>query len=58
MRSLFDGLQPGVVVVEGIWPNDRFIEGGIGINVLTGADPGPPFGGAVFHDTAVWLEGE
>ena len=53
----FDGLQPGVVVVEGIWPNDRFIEG-IGINVLTGADPGPPFGGAVFHDTAVWLKGE
>jgi len=53
----FDGLQPGVVVVEGIWPNDCFIEG-IGINVLTGADPGPPFGGAVFHDTAVWLKGE
>jgi anaerobic selenocysteine-containing dehydrogenase len=53
----FDGLQAGVVVVEGIWPNDRFIEG-IGINVLTGADPGPPFGGAVFHDTAVWLKGE
>ena len=53
----FDGLQPGVVVVEGIWPNDGFIEG-IGINVLTGADPGLPFGGAVFHDTAVWLKGE
>lgn len=53
----FDGLQPGVVVVEGIWPNGSFIEG-IGINVLTGADPGPPFGGAVFHDTAVWLKPE
>ena len=24
-------------------------------NVLTGADPGRPLGGAVFHDTAVWL---
>lgn len=50
----FDGLQPGVVVVEGIWPNDCFVEGR-GINVLTGADPGRPLGGAVFHDTAVWL---
>ncbi|WP_158046438.1 molybdopterin-containing oxidoreductase family protein [Skermanella pratensis] len=50
----FDGLQAGVVVVEGIWPNDCFVEGR-GINVLTGADPGPPLGGAVFHDTAVWL---
>ena len=53
----FDGLQPGVVVVEGIWPNDSFIEGR-GINTLTGADPGPPHGGAVFHDTAVWLKAE
>ena len=53
----FDGLQPGVMVVEGIWPNGSFIEG-IGINVLTGADPAPPFGGAVFHDTAVWLKAE
>jgi anaerobic selenocysteine-containing dehydrogenase len=53
----FDGLQPGVVVVEGIWPNKCFIEG-IGINALTGADPGPPAGGAVFHDTAVWLRAE
>lgn len=50
----FDGLQAGVVVVEGIWPNDCFVEGR-GINVLTGADPGRPLGGAVFHDTAVWL---
>ncbi len=50
----FDGLQPGVVVVEGIWPNAAFEEG-FGINTLTSADAGPPFGGAVFHDTAVWL---
>ena len=50
----FDGLQPGVVVVEGIWPNAAFEEGA-GINTLVGADPGPPIGGAVFHDTAVWL---
>lgn len=50
----FDGLQPGVVVVESIWPNADFEEG-IGINALVSADPGPPLGGAVFHDTAVWL---
>ncbi|HEY3909882.1 MAG TPA: molybdopterin-dependent oxidoreductase [Stellaceae bacterium] len=50
----FDGLQPRVVVVEGIWPNHAFEEG-IGINLLTSADPGPPRGGAVFHDTSVWL---
>jgi anaerobic selenocysteine-containing dehydrogenase len=51
---LFDGLQPGVVVVESIWPNSAFEEG-IGINALTSADAGPPKGGAVFHDTAVWI---
>jgi anaerobic selenocysteine-containing dehydrogenase len=50
----FDGLQPGVVVVESIWPNSAFEEG-IGINALTSADAGPPKGGAVFHDTAIWL---
>jgi anaerobic selenocysteine-containing dehydrogenase len=50
----FDGLQRGVVVVEGIWPNAAFEEGA-GINTLTSADAGPPVGGAVFHDTAVWL---
>jgi anaerobic selenocysteine-containing dehydrogenase len=49
-----DGQQPGVLVVEGIWPNRNF-EGGIGINRLTSAEPGYPIGGAVFHDTAVWL---
>ncbi|MBL26389.1 MAG: dehydrogenase [Rhodospirillaceae bacterium] len=52
--ELFDGLQPGVVVVESIWPNHAFEEG-IGINTLIGADPGPPDGGAVFHDSAVWV---
>ncbi|MGO8919179.1 MAG: molybdopterin oxidoreductase family protein [Stellaceae bacterium] len=50
----FDGLQRGVLVVEGIWPNHAFEEG-IGINALISADPGLPNGGAVFHDTAVWL---
>ena len=50
----FDGLQPRVVVVEGLWPNHAFEEG-VGINLLTSADPGLPCGGAVFHDTSVWL---
>ena len=29
---------------------------GQGINTLTSAEPGPPNGGAVFHDTAVWIK--
>lgn len=48
------GQARGVVVVEGIWPNRDF-EGGVGINALTSAEPGYPNGGAVFHDTAVWV---
>jgi anaerobic selenocysteine-containing dehydrogenase len=48
------GQQRGVVVVEGIWPN-KYFENGIGINAITGADPGWPRGGAAFHDTAVWV---
>ena len=52
--KLFDGLQPGVVVVESVWPNADF-EGGIGINALTSDEPVAPNGGAAFHDTAVWM---
>jgi anaerobic selenocysteine-containing dehydrogenase len=52
--KLFDGLQPGVVVVEGLWPNSDFV-GGMGINVLTSDAPALPNGGAVFHDTSVWM---
>ena len=48
------GMQRRVVIVEGLWPNSAFEEG-IGINLLTSADPGLPGGGAVFHDTSVWL---
>ena len=48
------GQQRGVVIVEGIWPNRNF-ETGIGINAVTSAEPGWPNGGAVFHDTAVWI---
>ncbi|HMB77437.1 MAG TPA: molybdopterin dinucleotide binding domain-containing protein, partial [Kiloniellaceae bacterium] len=52
--ELFAGLQRDVVVVESIWPNSAFIEG-VGINLLTSADAAPPKGGAVFHDTAIWV---
>ncbi len=51
---LFDGVQPGVIVSESVWPSESF-EGGIGINALTSDEPALPMGGAVFHDTAVWL---
>ena len=51
----FDGVQPGVVIVESIWPNRAFLDG-IGINALTGADPAAPAGGAAFHDNRIWIE--
>jgi anaerobic selenocysteine-containing dehydrogenase len=50
----FDGLQRGVVISEGLWPNAAF-ESGEGINVLTGADAVAPYGGAAFHDVRVWV---
>ncbi len=31
---------------------------GEGINVLTGADPVAPYGGAAVHDNRVWLKKE
>ena len=52
-----EGSQRKVLVAESVWPSACF-EGGIGINALTSDDPGPPFGGAVFHDTAVWARAE
>jgi anaerobic selenocysteine-containing dehydrogenase len=51
---LFEGLRPGVVVAEGVWANGKH-KGGRGINMLTSADPGAPFGGPAFHDTKVWV---
>ncbi len=53
--EIFVGLQPETLVVESIWPNGAFEEG-IGINLLVGADAGPPKRGAVFHDSAVWVK--
>lgn len=50
----FDGVQRGTVIVESQWPNSAFI-GGVGINALVSSSPGQPNGGAVFHDTAIWV---
>ncbi|MBL8708565.1 MAG: molybdopterin oxidoreductase family protein [Rhodospirillaceae bacterium] len=50
----FDGLLPGVVVIESLWGNADF-PGGLGVNALVSDEPGKPDGGAVFHDTAVWV---
>jgi len=50
----FDGVQEDVVVCESIWPNPDFPDRR-GINVLISADAGAPRGGAVIHDTAVWI---
>ncbi len=49
------GILPGTLVCESIWPNKSFTNG-IGINALVSADEGFPNGGAVFHDTSVWLK--
>ena len=52
------GQTPGTVIVESIWPATAF--GGLqqGINALTSDEPALPAGGAVFHDTAVWMRAE
>ncbi|MCH2394050.1 molybdopterin oxidoreductase family protein [Oceanibaculum sp.] len=50
----FDGVNRGTLICESVWPNHAFVEG-VGINALVSADPGGPNGGAVFHDTSVWL---
>ena len=51
----FEGVQPGVVIVEAIPPNSQF-EGGEGINTLTSAFQAAPFGGAAFHDNHCWIK--
>lgn len=52
--KIVKGARPGVLIAEGLWPNDRHLDGE-GINVLTGADSIAPYGGAAFHDNKVWL---
>lgn len=51
---LAEGQQPGVVVVESLWPSASFASGR-GINTLIGSAPAAPNDGAAFHDTAVWV---
>jgi anaerobic selenocysteine-containing dehydrogenase len=53
--EIYDDVLADVVIVESIWPARNFIEG-VGINALISGDPGRGTGGAVFHDTAVWLQ--
>jgi len=53
--KIFDGMQSGVVIVESIWPNKAFVDG-LGVNALVSSEPGKPNGGAIYHDTAVWIE--
>lgn len=56
IATAFDGIQPGVVIVESIKPNEQFADGR-GINTLTSADAVAPYGGAAFHDNHVWIVG-
>jgi anaerobic selenocysteine-containing dehydrogenase len=49
-----NGMDRQTLVVEGLWCNGDFV-GGQGINTLISAEPAVPAGGAVFHDTSVWL---
>jgi len=48
------GLPSGVLIAEGLHKNKSHRRGK-GINTLTNATPAPPFGGTVFHDSAVWI---
>jgi anaerobic selenocysteine-containing dehydrogenase len=48
------GQRRGVLIAEGIWPNDAH-EDGSGINTLTGCDQPAPAGGGCFHDNRVWV---
>jgi anaerobic selenocysteine-containing dehydrogenase len=52
---LFEGLRRGVLISEGVWPSDAFLDGR-GVNTLTGDDVVAPFGGAAFHDNSVWVK--
>lgn len=53
--QFIENIQADTVVVEGVWPASAFPEN-IGINILISAEPAAPNGGAVFHDTAVWVK--
>jgi anaerobic selenocysteine-containing dehydrogenase len=48
-----EGVRPGVLVSEGVWPPSAFLDGW-GINVLVGDESVAPHGGVAFHDVRVW----
>lgn len=48
----------GTVIVESIWPTEGFAGVQPGINALTSDEPALPNGGAVFHETALWMRAE
>jgi anaerobic selenocysteine-containing dehydrogenase len=48
------GQRRGVLISEGLWPNDAF-EDGCGINTITGSDQPAPAGGSAYHDNRVWM---
>jgi anaerobic selenocysteine-containing dehydrogenase len=50
-----NGQRRGVLISEGLWPNDAF-EDGCGINTLTGSDQPAPAGGGSYHDNRVWIK--
>jgi anaerobic selenocysteine-containing dehydrogenase len=50
---IFEGVSPGILVSEGVWPPSAFLDGW-GINTLVGDDSVAPHGGAAFHDVSVW----
>ena len=55
--KLFENVRRGVLISEGIWPSDAFVDKR-GINVLTSDEATAPFGGAAFHDIKIWVRPE
>ncbi|WP_182419188.1 molybdopterin oxidoreductase family protein [Bartonella sp. HY038] len=53
--KIFAGVQRGVLISPGIFPNSAFIDGE-GINTLTGAQSPAPNGGLAVHDISVWVK--
>lgn len=53
--EITDDVKKGVLISEGLWPNTSFMDGQ-GINTLVAADAVAPYGGAAFHDIAIWLK--
>jgi hypothetical protein len=52
---LFDGVQPGVLIFKGVWPNGAFVDGE-GINLLTGDDSPALLDAAAVHDMPPCLQ--